>query len=331
MNLKCEKVAELLGKYLDKELPESETLEIHNHLLTCQSCSREFRFLKRDRDVVKQVLAHNPFDSKLADGIYERLPWRGAAVLPQKRPSILVRYAPVLAACAAVVLIAVILNSLPQPPAKSTAYTVAKVQEGSSLSVVRGSKGELVEVAGNHELLNGESVRNLSSAPASFVTLADSTVTMRPDTAVQLTGSGGTVRITLAFGEIYAEVPLEPLKIVTAEAVVIVKGTKFSVKRQDAVTTVAVVEGEVVCLGQGEQMNVAEGFQTVATNEGLSELAPVDIALLTDWVGGAEQSTIGRIPPTQPVIAPTQPEPAPTAPTIPDQPVDQPHPVQEKK
>lgn len=30
--MKCAKVVELLGKYLDKELPESEALEIHNHI-----------------------------------------------------------------------------------------------------------------------------------------------------------------------------------------------------------------------------------------------------------------------------------------------------------
>jgi anti-sigma factor RsiW len=329
MGMKCSKVVELLGKYLDKELPEPEAMGIHNHLLTCQSCSRELMFLKRDKDIVKQVFSRNPFNSKLTDAIYGSPVWRSAVVLPRKRPSILVRYAPLWAACAAGLLIATILISLPKPPVRSTEFTVAKMQEGSSLSVARGSRGNRVEISGNSELLNGESVKNLSSAPASFVTLAGSVVTMRSDTSVQLAGSGGTVRITLLSGEIYAEVPLEPLKIVTDEAVVVVKGTKFSVKRQDAVTTVTVVEGEVICLGQGEQVNVAEGFQTIATNEGLSDLAPVNTVSITNWVSGAEQPVQPLT--AQPTVAPAQPKPDSTVTPPPEPPVDQPHPIQEKK
>lgn len=220
-------------------------------------------------------------------------------------------------------LIVVIFTSLPQPPSISTEYTVAKVCEGSSLSVLHPSTGERRQVSGNCDLQNGESVKNLSSAPALFVTLAGSTVTMRSDTLVRLAGSGGTVKITLLSGEIYAEVPLEPLKVVTEEAVVVVKGTKFGVKRQDAVTTVTVVQGEVICLGQGGQVNIPEGFQTIATNEGLGELLPVDALSMTTWVSGIEQPV--QASPTQPVAAPVQPKPDTTAAPPPELPVDQPH------
>jgi ferredoxin len=150
--MKCSKVVDLLGKYLDKELPQSEAAEVYNHLLTCQSCSREFRALKRERDIVKQVFARTPFDSKLSDAIYERLLWRGTVVLPRRRPPVLIRYAPLWAACAAAVLIAVILLYLPEPPVTSTEYTVAKVREGSSLSVLHPSTGERRQVSGNCDL-----------------------------------------------------------------------------------------------------------------------------------------------------------------------------------
>jgi len=323
VTMKCSKVVGLLGKYLDKEFPRVEALEVYNHLLTCQSCAREFRALKRDKDIVQQAFSRNPFDSTLSDAIYQRLIWSGATVLPRRQPPIFVRYAPVWAACAAVVLVAVILASLPRPPVPSTNYTVAKVQEGSALSVVRGTTAESSELGGDRELLNGESVKNVSASPASFITLAGSRVTLKPGTSVQLAGSGGTVKITLLSGEVYAEVLHEPLKIVTDEAVVVVKGTKFSVKREGEATTVTVAEGEVICLAPNNVVTITQGFQIVVTGEGLSGPASVDIASVADWIGGAQQPT--KPASVQPVVAPTQPEPGSSAPPVPEPPVDQPH------
>lgn len=81
--MRCEEVQERLSALIDEQLNQHEREQVHRHLLTCETCAREYRELLRFVEFCRQMEAPEPkidlwheFQPILAEIIAEqRLPF----------------------------------------------------------------------------------------------------------------------------------------------------------------------------------------------------------------------------------------------------------------
>jgi anti-sigma factor RsiW len=64
----CEQCAELIGSYVDSELPDEARRRVENHLLLCRDCAWEAQTLRitreRLRDGIGEVVASDAFRAR---------------------------------------------------------------------------------------------------------------------------------------------------------------------------------------------------------------------------------------------------------------------------
>jgi len=72
--MSCEKYNELIEKYLNGDIEDSELDELKNHTLQCASCHKKFEHLGRFEDVIKSALSSATTAKRASDSILSKLP-----------------------------------------------------------------------------------------------------------------------------------------------------------------------------------------------------------------------------------------------------------------
>ena len=72
--MRCEKYNELIEKYLNAEIEETELDELKDHTLQCVSCHKKFEHLGRFEDVIKSALSSATTAEQASDSILSKLP-----------------------------------------------------------------------------------------------------------------------------------------------------------------------------------------------------------------------------------------------------------------
>lgn len=73
--MQCSKMTDLMMKYLDKDISETELKELEKHNLSCKSCNNEFNSLKIAMDLVEALPDIEPpynFEMKVMEKIEKR-------------------------------------------------------------------------------------------------------------------------------------------------------------------------------------------------------------------------------------------------------------------
>jgi len=71
--MECEKCADDLTAYLDRELGDSRASEIDSHLRVCQGCAEEYRSLKASADFVSSHMREIQPSEAIWEGLHARL------------------------------------------------------------------------------------------------------------------------------------------------------------------------------------------------------------------------------------------------------------------
>ena len=80
--MSCDKYNELIEKYLNGDIEDSELDELKNHTLQCASCHKKFEHFGRFEDVIKSALSSATTIEQASDSILSKLPARRVASTP---------------------------------------------------------------------------------------------------------------------------------------------------------------------------------------------------------------------------------------------------------
>jgi len=80
--MSCEKYNELIEKYLNGDIEDSELDQLKDHSLQCASCHKKFEHLGRFEDVIKSALSSATTAKRASDSILSKLPARRVARAP---------------------------------------------------------------------------------------------------------------------------------------------------------------------------------------------------------------------------------------------------------
>ena len=245
----CDEFRGLIKPYLNNELSEPRSLLLEDHLNECFSCRRE---LKIARDGVESALPV-PYQST---GLSRQV-WLGVAA-------------------AAVVLVALGLGRLGLwerlLPAPRGPVAVVEALDGFLLNVSGGS-GETLE--SGQQIMAGKNLRTAKDSGALLSLRDGSTVELgeRAEVTIRETRSGRT--IDLHRGSIIVQAAKQKegfLKVRTADCLVQVKGTVFSVSRGLKGSRVSVIEGIVSVESQGKHRQLKAG-QQMSTRKSLTSVS----------------------------------------------------------
>ncbi len=272
----CNEFRDLIKPYLDSELSEPRSLLLEDHLNECFSCRREVKIARDGVDTRQPV----PYPSTG----WPRKVWLGLAA-------------------AAVVLVALGLGRLGLwerlLPAPQGPVAFVEMLDGSLFNVSGGS-GETLE--NGQRVMAGKDLRTAKDSGAVLALRDGSIVELgaRAEVTIQETRSGRT--IDLHRGNIIVQAATQKdgfLKVKTADCLVQVKGTVFSVNRGLKGSRVSVIEGVVSVESRGRRRELTAG-QQMSTRKSLTSV-PVEkeiawsrnldehIALLHQWTSLQEE------------------------------------------
>ena len=244
----CNEFRGLIRPFLKHELSEPKSLLLEDHLNECSSCRRE---VKIARDGVETALPV-PYPSTG----WSRKAWLGLAA-------------------AAVVLVALGLGRLglwerllPAPQG------FVEVLDGSLFNLSGGS-GETLETG--QRVMAGKDLRTARDSGAVLALTDGSIVELgeRAEVTIQETRNGRT--IDLRRGNIIVQAAAQKdgfLKVKTADCLVQVRGTVFSVSRGLKGSRISVIEGVVSVESQGKHHELTAG-QQMSTRKSLTRV-PVE-------------------------------------------------------
>ena len=245
----CSEFRGLIRPYLKSELSEPRSLLLEDHLNECFSCRREVQI---GRDGVE-----TPVPVPYPSAGWPRNLWLGLGA-------------------AAVVLVALGLGRLGLwerlLPAPQGPVALVEVLEGSLFDVSGGS-GETLE--SGQPVMAGKDLRTAKNSGAVLALRDGSIIELgeRAEVTIQETRSGRT--IDLHRGNIIVQAATQKdgfLKVKTADCLVQVKGTVFSVSRGLKGSRVSVIEGVVLVESRGKRHELTAG-QQMSTRKSLTSVS----------------------------------------------------------
>ena len=244
----CNEFRGLIQLYLNHELSEPRSLLLEDHFNECLRCRRELKIARDGVELALPVLYQ-------ARGWPKKV-WLGLAA-------------------AAVVLVALGLGRLglwerllpaPQGPVASVAAL------DGSLFNISGGSGETLETG--QQIMAGKDLRTAKDSGAVLALRDGSIIELgeRAEVTIRETRSGRT--IDLHRGNIIVQAAVQKdgfLKVTTADCLVQVKGTVFSVSRGLKGSRISVIEGIVSVESQGKHYELTAG-QQMSTRKSLARV-----------------------------------------------------------
>jgi hypothetical protein len=237
--------ASLLLQKRASGLDESEQLRLEEHLSQCESCHEESLALASFRDLA--LRAESPLDGRIRERVIRRAVDAGE----ERRPDLVRRPLPLLAAAASVALAAAVTGifiSLPEDGAHPERPRAALERESGRERVLRGeiaTCGRVIPAGGDVK-----SGVVLESRRGAKLDLGIAVVELGADTHIKW--SKGKSSVDLLAGKLQAEVETgNRFRVITDRFLVVVAGTRFEVSRYG----VKVYEGQVrVVSSEGEAL-----------------------------------------------------------------------------
>ena len=150
----CRSFRQLFDGYLDGELSESQTAELHAHLLQCPLCQREVELMRAGGDVIALDTRGPRLSDDFTDRVMAELPARLAPAPVQGRTFFRMRRVAEFGAlaAAAVVALAVVWNPRPTANPVAPALVQAPAETASTGTRVAGETATITDVLGGPEV-----------------------------------------------------------------------------------------------------------------------------------------------------------------------------------
>jgi len=262
----------LLSLYIDGELEAERIPLVEEKLRTDPLWKSEFEALRASEDKVSKTVESNWYDQEFTEKVAERLKtrkiqsWTSDAP-PPREPSVLLRYLPWAAACAALLLFGLLVTTWYLQHNRKPGGTL-----GATVATVRMLDGSETELHAG-ELFTAEGAGACANVDGTLLWL-------RP--GAQLTVQGAR-KVTLQNGEVLAVVrpDVVPFQIaLPSQATVEALGTRFDVALNAQGVRVRVVEGHVQ-YKDGAKLVDLLGAQALGTDGALKRFDPREAAL--EW------------------------------------------------
>ena len=159
--MNCKEVQEMLSVYIDGELTEAEAASVKVHLSECESCNKDYEFLKNITETAQSLPALMVSDA-LHASIMSRVQTEGSKPKIKRIPAGMWRKVSTVAMAAAVIALSVVsLNSLPEHPMSTPEDMTEK---GAVVQVASPSPAALPEV--NQQEVSDSQATDISQQPA---------------------------------------------------------------------------------------------------------------------------------------------------------------------
>jgi len=288
----CTRIENSLQAYVDGELGDSDRVILEQHVAECHTCFESLRRQQRANALVFEAYAFDRLRTSLRAHVLENLPEMDA--LPEDIESVNWRakhpgswfarssqFVPV-AALAVLVVLAVVLRY----------YWPTTASQPENIGLVSYARGVVQRTADAAMIRRAVTLNDYVQCNDHFETDSSASMMLSLTGPTHLKATTGTSfkvvdarRIQLEEGTIWVEVGHDGslFKVTTPDGVITVFGTIFSVRVQDAVTTVTVERGRVQVENKDRFCRLEGGQQVTISSQGLSNPIAVDAVAIHAW------------------------------------------------